>query len=72
MADTLNPVPALWRSAAPSAARSRRRTLLGVLLALTAVVGAALGLLYWLTPPPSGSAVTHTGSTATAGGGVSQ
>src|SRR5947209_19329764 len=53
MADTLTPVPALWRSAAPSAARSRRRTLLGVLLALALLAGAVLGLLHWLTPPPA-------------------
>src|SRR5437764_11101094 len=53
MADTRTSVPALWRAAAPSAARSRRRSLLWVLLALTAVTGTTLGVLYWLTPPPA-------------------
>src|SRR3954454_14523650 len=53
MADTLTPVPALWRSSAPSPARSRRRTLLWVLLALTLLVGTTLGLLHWMTPPPA-------------------
>jgi hypothetical protein len=43
--------PRMWKADAPSPGKSRRTLLLGVILALTALVGLGIGLLSWLSPP---------------------
>src|SRR5262249_8617071 len=52
MADISPPVSPTWGPASPPPpGKGRRRKLLAVLIALVVLVGVAVGLLYWFTPP---------------------
>lgn len=53
MADTPAPIPTAWRTRPADATRPGRRWLALLLLALVAVSGTFLGVMFWLSPPRS-------------------